>query len=93
MPAAVGGEVKLVPPSQLGLGWQWHLPRFLTADQITAHRNHGFAALGPQRRDDIGGARAPIEASEDRLLDLERIHQGDSVDGDRRRLAVADRIA
>jgi len=61
----------------------------LTAHQIAAHRNQRLAALGPQRGDDIGRACAPIEARENRLLDLERIHQGDDVDGDRRGLAVA----
>ena len=38
--------------------------------------------------------RAPqSKPASDRLLDLERIHQGDDVDGERRRLAVADRVA
>ena len=75
-PAALGGEIELVPPFQLGLRRQRHLAGFLAADQIAAHRDQGLAALRPQRRDDVGGARAPIEAGEGRLLDLERIHQG-----------------
>ena len=91
--AAFGGEIKLVPPLQLGLRRQRHLAGFLAADQIAAHRHHGLAALRPKRGDDVGRPRAPIEAGEGRLLDLERIHQGDGVDGDRRRLAVADRVA
>src|SRR5215472_9210002 len=63
----------------------------LTADQITADRNHGLAALRPQHGDDIGGARAPIETTENGFVDLERIHERDRVDRERRRLAVADR--
>ena len=50
-----------------------------------------LAALRPERGDDVGGARAPVAAAEDRLLDLERIHQRDDVDGERRLLAVARR--
>ena len=91
--AALGGEIKLVPPFELGLRRQRHLAGFLAADQIAAHGDHGLAALRPKRRDDVGGPRAPVEAGEDRLLDLERIHQGDDIDSERRRLAVADRFA
>ena len=92
-PAALGGEIELVPPFELGLRRQRHLAGFLAADQIAAHGDHGLAALRPERRDDVGGPRAPIAAGDDRLLDLERIHQGDDIDGDRRRLAVAERFA
>ena len=92
-PAAFGGKVELVPPFELSLRGQRHLAGFLAADQITAHGHHGLAALGPERRDDVGGPRSPIETGEDRLLDLESIHQGDEIDGDRRRLAVAERFA
>ena len=91
--AALGGEIELVPPFELGLRRQRHLAGFLAADQIAAHGDHGLAALRPERRDDVGGPRAPIEAGEDRLLDLESIHQGDDVDGERRRLAIAERLA
>src|SRR5262249_38600227 len=78
--AAVGGEIILVPPLQLGTRRQRHPARLLTADQITADRNHGLAALRPQRADDIGGARPPIETTENGLVDLERIHERDRVD-------------
>ncbi len=39
----------------------------------------------------FGGPRAPVAAAEDRPLDLERIHEGDDVEGERRLLAVAER--
>ena len=45
--AAFGGKIELVPPLQFGLWRQRHLAGFLAADQITAHRDHGLAALGP----------------------------------------------
>src|SRR5215475_4368679 len=44
-PAAFGGKIKLVPPFELSLWRQRHLAGFLAADQITAHRHHGLAAL------------------------------------------------
>ena len=91
--AAFGGEVILVPPLQLGVRRQRHLAGLLVADQIAAHGHHGLAALGPKRGDDVGRTRTPIETGEDRLFDLERIHQCDDIGSDRRRLAVADRLA
>ena len=51
-----------------------------------------MTALRPERRDDVGGPRAPIEAGEHRLVDLQRIHQRDDIEGKRRLLAVAHRI-
>src|SRR5262245_56023361 len=48
--AAFGGKIKLVPPFELSLWRQRHLAGFLAADQITAHRHHGLAALRPKRR-------------------------------------------
>src|SRR5437763_155988 len=54
-PAALRREVVLVPPLQLGLGRQRHLAGLLVADQIAADRDHGGAALGPQRGDDVRG--------------------------------------
>src|SRR5262249_16875363 len=68
-PAAFGGKVKLVPPFELGLRRQRHPAGFLAADQITAPRDEGFAALRPERRDDIGRPRSPIETGERRFLD------------------------
>ena len=92
-PAAFGGEIELIPPLEFGRRRQRRLARFLAADQIAADGDQRLAALGPQRRDDVGRPRAPIKAGEDRLVDLERVHQGDGVDRDRRLLAVADRVA
>ena len=90
--AAFGGEIILVPPLQLGLRRKRHLAGLLAADQIAAHRDQRLAALRPECRDDISRPRAPIEPGKDRLFDLERIHQGDDIDCERRRLAVAERI-
>src|SRR5262249_24663139 len=56
-PAALGGKVILVPPLELGLWRQRFLASFLTADQVTAHRDQGLAALWPERRDDVGRPR------------------------------------
>ena len=65
---------------------------FGVADQITAHGDHGLAAFRPERRDDVRRPRSPIVTGDDRLLDLERIHQGDDIDGDDRLLAIAERF-
>ena len=92
-PAAFGGEIILVPPLELGLRRQRHLAGFLAADQIAAHGDQRLAALRPERRDDVGRPRSPVKTGEDRLLDLERIHQGDDIDRDRRLLAVPERVA
>src|SRR6266536_1960311 len=85
------GEIILVPPLELGRWRQRPLVGFRAADQIATHRNHGLAALRPQRRDDVGRSRAPIKTGEDRLLDLQRIHQRDGVDRERRLLAIPER--
>ncbi len=61
-------------------------------DQITTRGDHGLAALRPERRDDVGRPRSPIKTGEGRLLDFERIHQGDDIDSERRWLAIADRF-
>jgi hypothetical protein len=53
-PAAVGGEVVLVPPLELRRRGQRYLAGFLAADQIPAHRDERPAAFGPERRDDVG---------------------------------------
>ena len=68
-PAALGGEVVLIPPWELGLRRQRQLAGGLAADQIAAHRDERLAALRPERRDDVGRARAPVEAGDDRPLD------------------------
>ena len=90
--AALGGEVILVPPLQLGLRRQRRHAELLVADEIAAHRYHRLAALRPQCGDDVGGAGTPVAAADRGLLDAQRIHQGDDIGGDRRLLAVADRL-
>src|SRR5918993_2073073 len=79
--AAFRGEVILIPPFELGLRRQRYLVRFTAADQVAADGDMGLATLRPERCDDVGRPRPPIAAGYDRLLDLERIHQGDAVDG------------
>src|SRR5207253_2918021 len=69
---------------------QRRLARLLAADQIAADRHHGLDALWPEHGHDIGTARAPVISGDDGLLDLQRVHQRDDVDGKRRRLAVPD---
>jgi len=91
--AAVGGEIILIPPLQLGRRRQRHLARRLAADQITAHRDQRLAALRPHGGNDVGRSRAPIKTADGGFLDLERVHQIDDVDSDHRLLAVARRIA
>src|SRR5271166_1784334 len=86
--AAFCRKIKLVPPFELSVWWQRRLAGFLTADQITADRNDPLAAFRPKHRHDVGGARAPIEASDDRFVDLEGIHKIDNVDSDHGRLPV-----
>ena len=51
-----------------------------------------LAALRPKRRDDVRSARTPVESGHDRALDLEGVHEGDDVEGQRRLLAVADSL-
>jgi len=58
---------------QIDLRRQGHLAGFLVADQIAADRDERSAALGPERGDDVGRPRSPVEARNDRLLDLERV--------------------
>src|SRR5438270_10829519 len=92
-PAAFRGKIILVPPFELSLWRQRHLAGLLAADQITAHGDDRLAAFRPERRDDVGRARAPIKTGEDRLLDLESIHQRDDIESNYRWLAVPERVA
>src|SRR4030095_8103534 len=50
-----GGKIELIPPFELSLWRQRDLASFLVADQITAHGDHGLAALRPERCEDVGG--------------------------------------
>src|SRR5829696_8330765 len=70
---------------------QRHPAGFLVADQVTAHRDHALRTLRPERREDIGSPRSPIEAGENRLLDLESVQKVFGTDGKHRRLTVPDR--
>src|SRR5690348_16630681 len=73
-PAAVRGEIELVPPLEFGLWRQRHLTGCLTADQIAADRDEPLAPLRPKRRDDVSRPCSPIVTGKDGLLDLERVH-------------------
>ena len=86
--AAFSGEVKLVPPFQLGLWRQGRLVGFRAADQITADRDQSFAAFRPQRRDHVGRACTPVKSGKDRFPDRESIHQVDDIDADYSLLTV-----
>src|SRR2546427_5321827 len=68
-PAAFGGKIILVPPFELSLWRQRHLPGFLAADQITAHGDERLAVFRPERRDDVGCPRSPIKTGDGRFLD------------------------
>lgn len=91
-PPALGGKVELVPPLQLGFRGKRLLAGLLAADQITADGHQSLHAFGPQRSDDVGGPRAPVEPADHRAVGSQRVHQGDRVHRQRRRLAVAFRI-
>src|SRR4029079_17194979 len=90
--AALGRKIESIPPLQLSRRRQGRCASLLVADQIPAHRDHSAAALRPERRDDVGGARSPIETGNQRLLDLERIHEGDCIGGYGGRLSIAQRF-
>jgi hypothetical protein len=89
-PAAFGGKIVLVPPLQLSGWWQRTRAGFLAPDQVPAHRDQPRAAFRPQRRDDAGRPRSPVEAGKDRPLDPEGIQQRDDVNGERGLLPVAE---
>ena len=57
--SALRGEVVLVPPLELGRGWQGHLAGRLTADQIATYGNECPAAVWPKRRNDVCAACSP----------------------------------
>src|ERR1700709_2260633 len=88
----LGREIELIPPREFSFRRQRRAVGFRTADQIAAYRNHGLASLGPQRSDDVHRSSTPVEAAEDRLIDFQRVHQRDDVEGDDRLLTVAWRI-
>src|SRR5262245_821385 len=90
--SAINGEVILVPPLEFGCWWQRVLAGCLAANQISTDRNQAFAAFRPKRRDDVGAPCAPVEASEDSLIDLQRVHEIDDVESHYRWLSVAERV-
>ena len=57
-PAALGGEVVLVPPLELGLGRQRHLAGLLAADQVAADRDEPVQRSG-QSAATMSAVRAP----------------------------------
>src|SRR6516225_5600597 len=90
--SAINGEVILVPPLEFGSGWQRVLAGCLTANQVSTDRNQALATFRPKRRDDVGAPCAPVEASEDGLIDLQRVHEIDDIDSHYRWLSVAERV-
>ena len=73
-PAALGGEVILLPPLVLRRWRQRHLAGCLAADQVPTHRDERLAALRPEHSHDVRGTRSPIEAGDNCLVDVKRIH-------------------
>src|SRR4029077_6857556 len=80
-PTAFGHKVILIPPLELSAWRQRHTAGCLAAEQITTHRDHGFAALRAKRGDDVGRFCAPNKTGENCFLDLESIQQGDDIRG------------
>src|SRR6185437_9061355 len=84
--AALEVEIVLVPLAQLLLGRR-RLSRVRNVLDVVAIAGDERAhARGPQRRDDAGGASAPVVADDHRLADVERIHQLPQVVAERRLL-------
>src|SRR6266478_3781037 len=93
----IGGEsgandIVLVPPFQLFLRRQRSLVCGEINCDITAGRYDCFDSQWPQRRHDLSGPRAPIETADERLLDLERVHQLDDIRGDYGLLTISHRV-
>lgn len=61
--------------------------------KIAAHRDKRLRPLRPQRGNDIGAARTPVEPRQDGALHLQRIHEVDYVGGQRRLLTIAERAS
>src|SRR6266498_186028 len=70
-PSPFSCKVVLVPPLELSLRRQRQLAGFLAPDQIPTHGDERRAAFRPERREDVGRPRSPVEAGKDRTLDLE----------------------
>src|SRR5262249_43478580 len=91
--AALGGEIKLVPPLEFGVRGERNLARFLAADEISADSDQGLTALRPQCSEDAGGPRSPIETGENRLFDPESVKKVLEIDCERGGLTVAEGLA
>src|SRR6266700_482433 len=50
----------------------------------------GKIILVPPLELSVGRQRSPIKTGHGRLLDFERIHEGDGIESERRRLAIAE---
>src|SRR5262249_11470924 len=88
-PTAFGGEVILIPPRQFRLWWQWRPVGGLAADEVPTHCDERFAAVGPEGRQDVGRARAPIKPGDHRIVDAQRVQQRERIQRQRRLLPVA----
>jgi hypothetical protein len=60
---------------------------------VAVDRHEPQAALGPERREDAGGARTPVVADHHGTIDLQGIEQGDLVQRHGRLLGRARCIA
>src|SRR5579863_5004643 len=87
---ALGGEIKLVPPFELGHWGQGDFVGSRATDQIATYGDNPLAAFRPEYCHDVGCARSPIKARDNCLVDLERIHQIDDVEGNHRLLSVPE---
>ena len=66
------------------------LVRLAIDDQVSAHRDECPDAFRPEDRCSAGRPCSPVEASDGRLVDLQRVHEGDGIDGLRRLLSVPE---
>ena len=85
--AALEVEVVLVPLPQLLLGRRGRAGVGNVLDVVAVAGDEGAHALRPQRRDDAGGASAPVVSDQHRLADPQRIHQLPEVVAERGLLA------
>jgi hypothetical protein len=89
-PAALGGEVVLVPPAELGLRRQGLLVRLEVDDDVAADRDQPLQALRPQRGEGDRRPGSPVETGDDRPVDLDCVQQCEGVDRQGRLLAVPE---
>ena len=87
--AALGVEIVLIPVAMLLLGRRRLRRARDVVHVVAAAGDEPAHAFRPQRRDDAGGAPAPVIAAQDRIGDTERIHHLLQVVAERRLLARA----